>query len=110
MPTYQRLQSGFTVAQGATALVFVSWQNIRGVGPNHGPVIFAADPRSHASAEVVLVTSDVAKCRNAPSGPPPQNPGTEVFYRFSVRNESSIDATYDIELVFGQISSPNGPW
>jgi hypothetical protein len=101
-----------TIAKGATVHWTWNWQNIPNVGPNHGPVLFSADPASHQSAEVRLVTFDVAKCRNAP-GPGAGNPGTEVFYAFSVRNDSSIDATYNLEMVWGQVA-PLGqfinPW
>jgi len=110
MATYLNLITGFTVAPHATVRISVSWQNIQGVGPNHGPVIFTANPRSHQSGEVRLVTFDVATCRNAPTGPPPANPGTEVFYEFSVRNDSVITAVFDVELVWGQISNPGAPW
>jgi hypothetical protein len=102
-----------TIAKGATLHWTWNWQNISGVGPNHGPVFFMADPVSHQSAEVRLVTLNLAKCRNAPTGPPPANPGTEVFYAFDIRNESTIDAQYHIEMVWGQFA-PVGqfvtPW
>jgi hypothetical protein len=110
MAVYIHQSFGFTQAPGATLRYWYSWQNIAGVGPNHGPVLFTADPRSHQSSEVKLVTSDVAKCRNEPTGPPPANPGTEVFYEFSVRNDSSISAIFDLEVVWGQISNPQAPW
>ena len=110
MAVYIHELSGFTIASGATLIVTCSWQNIPNVGPNHGPVIFTADPRSHQSGEVKLVTFDTAKCRNAPTGPPPQNPGTEVFYQFLVRSESAITATFDLEIVWGQITNPQAPW
>ena len=106
-------QFGFTIAKGATLRYWYSWENIPGVGPNHGPVIFTADPHSHQSGGVKLVTFDVAKCRRPPTGPPPQNPGTEVFYEFSVRSESDVDAPFDLEVVWGQVA-PVGqvvsPW
>lgn len=110
MAVYIHQPFGFTIASGATLIVTYSWQNIKNVGPNHGPVIFTADPRSHQSGEVKLVTFDTAKCRSAPTGPPPQNPGTEVFYQFLVRSESAITATFDLEVVWGQITNPQAPW
>jgi hypothetical protein len=102
-----------TIAKGATLHWTWNWQNIPNVGPNHGPVFFMADPDSHQAAEVRLVTLNLAKCRNAPSGPGPGNPGTEVFYAFDVRNESSIDARYRIEMVWGQVApagQTKNPW
>lgn len=110
MAVYIHQQFGFTIASGATLTYWYSWQNIPNVGPNHGPVIFTADPRSHQNGEVDLVTFDAMKCRNAPTGPPPGNPGTEVFYQFRVRNESGITATFDLEVVWGQITNPQAPW
>src|SRR6478609_5555445 len=104
MPTYIRADYGFTIAQGATLRYWVSWQNIPNVGPNHGPVIFAADPHSHQPGEVTLITFDVAKCRNAPTGPPPGNPGTEVFYELSVRSQSQVVAPFALGMVFRQIN------
>ena len=105
MANYFREQSGFTIAPGQTLTFITSWQNIPGVGPNQGPVIFAADPRPGQSAEIRLITSDVAKCRNAPTHPN----GTEIFYRWSVRNDSSITAVFDVERVWGQ-RNPQLPW
>lgn len=93
-----------TITPGATVHWTWNWQNIPGVGPNHGPVIFAADPVSHQAAEVRLTTFDIAKCRNAPA-PGPGNPGTEVFYAFSVRNDSTITAQYNLEMVWGQVAA-----
>jgi hypothetical protein len=106
MAVYINQQFGWTIAQGATLGYWYSWENIPNVGPNHGPVIFTANPRGHQNGGVILITFDVAKCRRAPTGPP-QNPGaTEVFYEFSVRSESDIDAVFDLELVWGQLASP----
>ena len=42
MAVYLHDPVGFTIAGGATLIITVSWQNIQGVGPNHGPVIFTA--------------------------------------------------------------------
>lgn len=114
MATEQKMPADkSTIAKGATLHWTWNWQNIPNVGPNHGPVFFMADPVSHQAAEVRLVTLNLAKCRNAPSGPGPANPGTEVFYAFDVRNESSIDVEYHIEMVWGQFA-PAGqfvdPW
>ena len=114
MATEQKMPANqATIAKGATLHWTWNWQNIPGVGPNHGPVFFMADPVSHQAAEVRLVTLNLAKCRNAPTGPGRDHPGTEVFYAFDVRNESSIDALYQIEMVWGQ-AAPAGqfisPW
>lgn len=105
MANYFKVVKGFTIAPGQTLSYTWSWQDIPGVGPNKGPVIFYADPRSGQSAEVRLVLFDVAKCRNAPSHPN----GTEVFYSWSVRNDSSITAMFDVENVWGQRNSTD-PW
>jgi hypothetical protein len=112
MATYLTNDYGFTVGAHSTVIVTVSWQNIPGVGPNHGPVIFTADPHSHLSDEVKLVTFDTAKCRNRPTGPSPQNPGTEVFYQFKVRNDSNIAAPFSLEMVFGEfgLTHSGQPW
>jgi hypothetical protein len=110
MAVYIKQQFGWTIAKGATLGYWYSWENIPNVGPNHGPVIFTADPKSHQSGEVKLVTFDIKKCRRAPSGSPPK---TEVFYEFSVRSESAIDAAFDLEVVWGQVapSQPqSSPW
>jgi len=101
-PTYLNLNLGFTIAAGASLGPYTaSWS----VGPNHGPVIFTANPKPHQSQEVRLVTFDVAKCRSA-NGP--------VFYQFWIRNESAIDAVFDLELVWGihndSPGSPEAPW
>jgi hypothetical protein len=61
MATYLRNDYGFTIGAHATVKVVVSWQNIPGVGPNHGPVVFTADPHSHLSDEVRLVAFDTAQ-------------------------------------------------
>jgi hypothetical protein len=110
MATYIHQQFGFTIAGGTSLRYWYSWQNIANVGPNHGPVLFTADPRSHQDGATNLVTFDVAKCRNAPTGPAPQNPGTEVFYEFSVRNDAATFTTFDLEVIWGQITNSQAPW
>jgi hypothetical protein len=105
MATYYRSEDGITLAPGATLTLTTSWQNRPGVGPNQGLVLLGADPRSHQSDEVRLVVVEVGKCRNAPSHPN----GTEVFYVWSVRNDSAITATFDVEQVVGQKQS-GSPW
>jgi hypothetical protein len=106
MAIYTKVMTGFTIAANTTLGPYtISWQ--ASAGPNHGPLIVTADPRSHQSAQVCLVASDLAKCRHAPPpGKPPGGAGaTEVFYTFSVTNKSNIDAIFDVEVVWGQIGS-----
>jgi hypothetical protein len=111
MATYSKSANGFTIAANTTLGPYTIQFP---PGPNRGPLIVTPDPRSHQSAQVCLVASDLAKCRHAP---PPGGPGgagaTEVFYTFSVTNNSNIDAVFDVELVWGNIGStwPNtNPW
>jgi hypothetical protein len=85
----------WTLAAGATTGFWVSWENIEGTGPNHGPLVIMADPVSHQKAEIKLTTFDPTKCRRAP-GP---SGSTEVFYEFKIRNGSAITASYAVELV-----------
>lgn len=109
MAFYIKQQFGQTIAPGATLRFWYSWQGIPpsgGFGPNHGPVLFTADPVSHQNGEVKLITFDVAKCRNAP-------PNTEVFYEYSVRSQSAIAARFDLEVVWGRNAPPapqSSPW
>jgi hypothetical protein len=105
MATYFREQNGFTLAPGASVTLTTSWQNKPGVGPNHGVVVFSADPRSGQGDEVRLIVFEVGKCRNAPTHPN----GTEVFYTWSVRNDSSITATFDAEYITGE-NKAGAPW
>ena len=95
MPTYYKLTGPWTLAAGATTGFWVSWENIQGTGPNHGPLVIMADPVSHQKAEVKLTTFDPTKCRRAPGA----NGSTEVFYEFKIRNDSAITASYGVELV-----------
>ena len=74
---------------------WLSWENIQGVGPNHGPLLIGADPVSHQSAEVDIAVYDLAKCRRAPDA----NGKTEVFYQFGFRNLSQIDAAFGFEVI-----------
>ncbi len=105
MPTYLNQGFGWTIAPGASLRYWYSWENIPGTGPNHGPVIFCANPKPRQGAEVKLVTFDNTKCRRA-NGP--------VFYEFSVRSESASDAIFDLEIVWGTHNdspgSPSVPW
>ena len=92
MPTYHKVDNGYTIGPNQTQQWWWHWF---GSGPNQGPVIFTADPKSQQSAEVRLFTYDLAKCRGAPNSPN----GNEVFYRFKIRNESSIAAAFNLEII-----------
>jgi hypothetical protein len=103
MPHRYRFDSGDTIGPGQTLL----WEwnfftnRLPNTGPNQGPVVFRAVPKGpgqggNNTAANVLVTYDFAMCRGAP-GDYPQAP--EVFYQFKVRNDSSVEVPYNIELV-----------
>ena len=92
MPTYHKVDNGYTIGPNSTQ----NWSwNWFGFGPNQGPLIFMADPKSAQSAEVRLVTYDLAKCRGAPSSPH----STEVFYTFKIRNNSNITVAFNLEII-----------
>lgn len=79
MPEYFSFET-VSVAPGRKTVWFeFDWQNIPGVGPNHGPIVVTASPKSHGDAETRLVVEDFAKCRNAP-------PKTEIFYFGNISN------------------------
>ena len=92
MPTYHKIDNGFTIGPNATQ----NWSwNWFGFGPNQGPVIFMADPKSGQSAEASLLTFDLAKVRGAPNSPH----GNEVFYRFKIKNLSNITVAFNMEII-----------
>ena len=92
MPKYFKVDNGYTIGPGATQ--YWTW-NWFGSGPNQGPIIFMADPKSGQTHRVKLVTSNLAKCRGGPSEPN----GNEVFYEFTIRNESQITAAFSLEMI-----------
>ena len=69
-------------------------------GLTKGPVIFRALPKGPAqggnnTAKNVLVIYDFAKCRGGPGDPS----APEVFYEFKIRNESTVDVPFMLEIV-----------
>jgi hypothetical protein len=97
MPSYQKYAENWTIAANTSVWGYwLSWENIQGVGPNHGPLLLGADPVSHQSAETDIAVYDLAKCRRAPTG---ASGSTEVFYQFGFRNLSQIDAAFGFEVV-----------
>jgi hypothetical protein len=95
MPYYQKY-SGLTLAANTSVWGYgLTWENIPGVGPNHGPLLIGADPVSGQMAEVDVAMYDLAKCRRAPDA----NGKTEVFYQFGFKNLSQIDANFGFEVI-----------
>jgi hypothetical protein len=104
--TYYNQDIHFSIPANTTLDYFYTWENIAGTGPNHGPVLFTADPEPGQPAEVVLTTFNIRKCRRA-KGP--------VFYQYSVRNNSSTAAFFSLEIVWGthreaKLHNPPEPW
>jgi hypothetical protein len=92
VPTYTNVDSHYSIPALKTLEGYwLSWENQPG-GPNHGPLLVTADPEPHQPAEIKLTTFDIKKCRRA-NGP--------VFYEYSVRNNSSTDAFFSVEVVWG---------
>jgi hypothetical protein len=61
MPYYQKYAENWTLAANTSVWGYwLSWENIQGVGPNHGPLLIGADPVSHQSAEVDIAVYDLA--------------------------------------------------
>jgi hypothetical protein len=65
-----------------------------------GPVIFRALPKGPAqggnnTAKNILVIYDFAKCRGGPGDPS----APEVFYEFKIRNESTVDVPFMLEII-----------
>jgi hypothetical protein len=53
----------------------------------------------------VLVTYDFAKCRGGPGDPS----APEVFYEFKIRNESTVDVPFMLEIIlFSDLPINNG--
>lgn len=101
MPYYQKYPGTGTIAKNTEVGVWVSWENIPGVGPNHGPLLIGGDPVPHQSAEMNLAVYDVQKLRRAP---PPGTPAsaagaTPVFYQFNIKNLSTVDAPWGFEMI-----------
>jgi hypothetical protein len=96
MPRYIKVENDqFTIAANRAVYGWwITWEGQPGVGPNQGPLFVMADPKSHQSKEVHLVTYDLTKCRRDPS-----TGATEVFYEYGVRNDSAITATFDLEII-----------
>jgi hypothetical protein len=74
--------------------------NLPNTGPNQGPVVFRAVPKGPGQGgnntfKNVLVTYDFAMCRGGPG----DDHAPEVFYEFKVRNDSSGDVKFNIELL-----------
>jgi hypothetical protein len=98
------IDRGFTIAAQDTQYWNWEWFGDPN-GPNKGPVIFRALPKGPSqggnnTARNVLVIYDFAKCRGGPGEPN----APEVFYEFKIRNESTIDVPFDLEIVhFGDL-------
>jgi hypothetical protein len=97
MPIRWQIDRGFTIAAGQTQYW---WWNWFGEGPNKGPVIFRASPKAKGqggnnTAKNKLVTYDFAKSRG---GPNDQN-APEMFYEFKIRNESTVDVPFMLEII-----------
>jgi hypothetical protein len=101
MPIRWQIDRGFTIAAGDTQYWFWEWFSDAGQnGPNKGPVIFRALPKGPAqggnnTVKNVLVIYDFAKCRGGPGDPS----APEVFYEFKIRNESTVDVPFMLEIV-----------
>ncbi len=104
MPSRWQIDKGATIAAGQTQQWMWEWFSDAGAGsgdgPNKGPVIFRALPKGPGqggtnTAQINLVTFDFAKCRGPANGPN----GPKVFYEFKIRNDSSIDAPFLLEIV-----------
>ncbi len=98
MPSHLRIDRGFTIAANQTQ--YWNWNWFGDGGPNKGPVIFRGMPKGpgqggHNTARNVLVTYDSAECRGGPGDPS----APEVFYEFKIRNESSVDVPFDLEII-----------
>jgi len=104
--TYVNQNVHFSIPANTTYVGYShTWENTT-AGPNHGPVWFTADPEPRQPAEIKLTTFDITKCRRA-NGP--------VFYEYSVRNNSSTDAFFSLEIVWGNheeaaSNKPAEPW
>ena len=103
MPIRWQIDRGFTIAAGETQYWYWEWWSDAGQGPdgpNKGPVIFRALPKGPAqggnnTAKNVLVIYDFAKCRGGPGDPS----APEVFYEFKIRNDSTVDVPFMLEIV-----------
>ena len=98
MPSYLRIDRGFTI--GANQTQFWNWNWFGEAGPNKGPVIFRAMPKGpgqggNNTVRNVLVTFDPAECRGGPGDPS----APEVFYEFKIRNETNISVPFDLEII-----------
>jgi hypothetical protein len=98
MPIRWQIDRGFTIAAGTTQQWWWNW--FGDSGPNKGPVIFRASPKGKSqggnnTARNILVTYDFAKCRGAPGD---QN-APEIFYEFKIRNDSSVDVPFMLEII-----------
>jgi hypothetical protein len=97
MPIRWQIDRGFTIAANSTQYW---WWNWFGEGPNKGPVMFRASPKAKGqggnnTAKNKLVIYDFAKSRG---GPGDQN-APEMFYEFKIRNESTIDVPFMLEII-----------
>jgi hypothetical protein len=101
MPSYLNDAVNWTLAANTAARYWVGWPP--GQHPNKGPILFAADPPTGQPAEVDLITYDVAKCRNSKTPGP-----SDVVYKFSVNNASSIAVTFNLEMILFNDLLPGG--
>jgi hypothetical protein len=100
MPTYVRVDIGFSIAPRQIQQWSWNWFGDSLGPPNRGPVIFMADPKGlgrdpNHTKQVRLITYDLTKCRGAPNDPH----GREVFYEFKIRNDSDEAVLFDIEII-----------
>jgi hypothetical protein len=109
MPIRWQIDRGFTIAAGTTQYWNWNWFSEAG-GPNKGPVMFRATPKGRSqggnnTARNVLVTYDFAKCRGGPGDPS----APEVFYEFKIRNESTVDVPFMLDIIlFSDLPINNG--
>jgi hypothetical protein len=108
MPKRYNVDGGFKIPANSTQHWTWRWPQPQGQppGPNRGPVIFRALPKGpggsgNNTAKNALVTYDIATCRGVAGSPE----GPQVFYEFKIRNESSVDVPFNLDIVtFGDLT------
>jgi hypothetical protein len=98
MPIRWQIDRGFTIAANTTQQWWWNW--FGDSGPNKGPVIFRASPKGKSqggnnTARNILVTYDFAKCRGGPG----DQAAPEMFYEFKIRNDSTVDVPFMLEII-----------
>jgi len=102
MPVRWQIDRGFSIAAGQTQ--WWTWNfftdHAPGTGPNQGPILFQALPKGlsqggNNTAKNKLVIFDMAKSRGGPG----DDHAPEVFYEFKIRNESTVDVPFMLEMI-----------